>query len=647
MFEDDYKKEMNGIKPDPAVLQTVAENLNDGGTRSGRPKRRAGMIWGLSFAAVACACAVVLTTTLLPKSKAPVAGKETVVPLKNSPLKTSQSYDDLYEKLEKLTRYDDPYSNTIKMEDGSFVNAGGAVAKTYNSAVNDTASAARTASHTKTNIQVDGVDEADIVKTDGKFIYTVSRERQSVRIFAADGKKSRLHKELKIGGNKKYNQYITDLYLTEDRLVVLCTRHANFSYASAGRLISLSNAVVYDISDPAKISKVGTCNQSGHLFDSRMIGDTLYMITDHTVYGDIQKNDPETFVPSVGCNDAMEPVKADHIRIYPFDDLRPDYTVIAAFDTKTAKTVSDTAVLGGGGTVYCSTGYLVLARACYYEKEAAQSSTLLTCFTLNDGDVTETATGKIDGTLLNQFSMDEYNGTFRFVTTVREFETERTDSDLIARDTTHAKLTVLNKNFRVLGCIDNLAPGERVYSVRFMGKTAYFVTFRETDPLFSADLSDPENPKIIGKLKIPGFSDFLFPFGDGKLLGIGMDADVEDGAADCIKLSMFDIRDPANVTESGKIRVEDAYHSSALYDHKACVVDTERGIVAFQCYCDDNSYYRVFDAENGFRQLASIPTGDDADVRGIYIGDCLYLTRGHGITVYDTARYSEISRISQ
>ncbi|MBO7151814.1 MAG: beta-propeller domain-containing protein, partial [Clostridia bacterium] len=118
--------------------------------------------------------------------------------------------------------------------------------------------------------------------------------------------------------------------------------------------------------------------------------------------------------------------------------------------------------------------------------------------------------------------------------------------------TTVNSLRVLDKDLKEVGKIENIAPDERVYSVRFMGDTAYFVTFRQVDTLFSVDLKNPKEPKIIGALKIPGFSNYLFPFGEDKLLGIGQDADEKTGRTGGIKFSIFDISNPANVTESAK-----------------------------------------------------------------------------------------------
>jgi uncharacterized secreted protein with C-terminal beta-propeller domain len=150
------------------------------------------------------------------------------------------------------------------------------------------------------------------------------------------------------------------------------------------------------------------------------------------------------------------------------------------------------------------------------------------------------------------------------------------------------------------------------------------VTFRQVDPLFSADLSDPTNPKILSTLKIPGFSAYLHPFGEGKLLGIGYDADEEHGWTENIKLSMFDISDPADVKEAFKLSVKDANYTSVQYNHKIVFVDVATGTVAFPA---DNAYY-VFRVEgDSFKKVGEIKTGDYwfGDARGLFVEDVFYV----------------------
>ena len=122
-----------------------------------------------------------------------------------------------------------------------------------------------------------------------------------------------------------------------------------------------------------------------------------------------------------------------------------------------------------------------------------------------------------------------------------------------------------------------------------MGDIAYFVTFRQTDPLFSADLSDPYNPKIIGELKIPGFSEFLFPYGEGKLLGLGNDADENSGRVKGLKLSFFDINDPSNVTELNKTVLNRLNYSPALSNHKAALISVKKNLIGF-CGIESEMY---------------------------------------------------------
>ena len=129
-------------------------------------------------------------------------------------------------------------------------------------------------------------------------------------------------------------------------------------------------------------------------------------------------------------------------------------------------------------------------------------------------------------------------------------------------------LYVLDDKLKELSRIEELAPDESIYSARFIGNTGYFVTFRQMDPLFSVDLSDPKKPEILGALKIPGFSEYLHPYGDGLLLGIGMDTDPTGMTTNGVKLSMFDVSDPKDVREIQKYVIEGAYSTDAAYNYK-------------------------------------------------------------------------------
>ncbi len=181
---------------------------------------------------------------------------------------------------------------------------------------------------------------------------------------------------------------------------------------------------------------------------------------------------------------------------------------------------------------------------------------------------------KVPGTALDQFSMDEYNGYLRVATTY----------DMV--DFVSNGVYVLDENLKQVGKIDGIANTEQIKSVRFMGDTGYVVTFEQTDPLFVIDLENPENPKILGELKIPGFSAYLHPVGGGLVLGVGVDGD-ENGRGEGIKVSLFDVSNPENPVEADNIILSGYrearswcyYSSEALYSHKALCYDENENVM--------------------------------------------------------------------
>jgi len=182
---------------------------------------------------------------------------------------------------------------------------------------------------------------------------------------------------------------------------------------------------------------------------------------------------------------------------------------------------------------------------------------------------------------------------------------------------------------------------------RFDGNTGYVVTFRQVDPLFSIDLSDPTNPVILGELKIPGFSNYLHNYGEDLLFGLGRDADEETGGAGYLKLSMFDVSDNANVTEAHSLIIDGVYYSEASYNHKAILINYERNIIAFPA--GDTYMVYSYDAEQGFVEVAVLSLTKDlgydwywGSMRGLYIGDVLYVFSDTVMISYDMNNYKEI-----
>lgn len=184
---------------------------------------------------------------------------------------------------------------------------------------------------------------------------------------------------------------------------------------------------------------------------------------------------------------------------------------------------------------------------------------------------------------------------------------------------------MFDENLDLIGKIDGLAKNEKVYSVRFSGDTAYFVTFRTVDPLFTVDLSDPANPVILSELKIPGFSNYLHPYSDGLLFGLGQDADERTGWTRGMKLSMFDVSDPHAVSEKHCLKL-DSYSSEALYNHKAILVSAEKDLIGFPTETGYVIY--GYDTEKGFYKKAETALEKlwaSHDIRGLYSGDYVYI----------------------
>ena len=194
--------------------------------------------------------------------------------------------------------------------------------------------------------------------------------------------------------------------------------------------------------------------------------------------------------------------------------------------------------------------------------------------------------------------------------------------------------------------IEDIAKDEQVYSARFIGKTGYVVTYKQTDPLFSIDLSDPKNPQIIGELKIPGFSEYLHPYGDGKLLGIGMDVSEDGFTTEGVKLSMFNVTDPSNVTEENKYTIEESYGTDVGYNYKGVFVDVQKNLFGFVTYHDGVTYQLyTYDEAEGFKEVMSRQLSGYEGSRGLYIGDVFYLVSGNMIESYSMNGFEKMDDI--
>lgn len=669
MFENDYKKAMDSISADTRVKEKVLKGIQN--IEEEKTRKNPAIAWRVAFACVACA-AIVFGVMFVPRDtfKPPVQSETQV-------LQVSKSYDEIYKLIKPkndILHWDPMFDGAIDdsityegdiefdadMEEGTGTTASKHAVQ-YNGAVKDENAASIDKSESElagkdfsdTTEQVEGVSEADIVKTDGEYIYYLNETHLS--IFTADGKNAKLLSQTKLSEQTK-NLY-GEMFLKDDRLVIIKTDHHKLDE-------EFVLVVIYDISDPESPKKLAESCQEGWYNTSRMVGDYIYLISNcHINISTIDKDDPTTFVPVTETNGVCEAVPADSIYRYEKEEYTNSYTVIGAFNYKDG-TLSDTAsLLGGTDNVYCSQGNIILADTVYNNDSKGDSysleKTVVSQLAIKEGIIEYKTSGEVDGSLDNQFFIDEHNGYFRFVTTVtqateKRHKFENSDNEVVSySQDTFARLTVLDGKLKKVGEIKDLAQGERVYSVRFMGDTAYFVTFRQTDPLFSADLSDPQNPKILGELKIPGFSEYMYPYGDGLLLGFGMDADERTGATRCLKLSMFNITDPANVTEDDKTLVEGYAYSPALSDHKAMLVSPDKNLIGFAATNNyDSIKYLIYKyTGDGFDQVATLEIKGGynyyamTDVRGLFIGDEFYVVSEKQLQIFDINKFSQIAKI--
>lgn len=485
-----------------------------------------------------------------------------------------------------------------------------------------------TGDYSNTNVRQEGVDEADVAKTDGRYLYVLEDDGDYVSIVDT---KTNMKKISEIKAPK--DETIEEFYLIEKnkKVVMICSNSSDDDYedvedVTRSSLISKqtegTQVVTYDVQDKKHPKKVGKVSQSGEYESSRISDGYLYLFSNYWVPENWKKKHPETYIPYV--DDSLMKAK---------DICLPDgmkgcmYEIISAIDLKHPDKIADSkAIFSEGGDAYVSNKNIY-----YYEEEwtgnGKQEKTLLRKLSYKKGKLAVVAQKTFKGYLNDSFSIDEYDGYLRMVVT---------------RGKTNA-VYVLDQKLKLTGKITNLAKDERVYSARFLGDTGYFVTYKEMDPLFSVDLS---NPKILGRLKIPGFSNYLHFYGEDKLLGIGMDVDKKGDVTDGVKLSMFDISDKKNVKEEHKYTLKDVYSTDVEWDYKAALIDVEKNIIGFPAGGENRQMYYLFSytEEKGFQcnMKEKIYGSDALATRGIYIKNRLYVIHGNVLKAYSLKTYKKV-----
>lgn len=518
--------------------------------------------------------------------------------------------------------------------------------------------------YSTTNIQVENVDEADIVKTDGDYIYSITDEEVIITKVLDDGKIEIASEITNIGTPE-------DILINSDKLVVISDNYNSKE--------SRTQIDVFDISDKTSPKKLKKINTSSDYYTSRMINDNIYIFS--SGYLDIE-NDKKV-KPIYSCDN--KDIDIDYGKIsYIKGNETAALTTILSFDLNNIDDISFNGIMMDLDNAYISENNIYMIED-NYESDIAIPTisdlfgykglfkmldissdndgfgkyTTIYKFSIDGKNVKYIGKVKEKGTTLNQFSMDEYQGNLRI--TLNENNNEN-------------KLCIFNDNLEKIGSLTNIAPGEKIYSTRFINNRAYMVTYKTIDPLFVIDVSNPYDPQILGELKIPGYSTYLHPYDENHIIGIGNDTKTtvsrnsqgkvisERTTVTGMKMALFDVTDVNNPKEMFSTKIGDSRtYSSVLENHKALLFSKEKSLLAIPInnynsdinvtlssdnISDSNisnkisskrtkNGYLVYNIslENGFETKGTI-THDTTnsysyytkgqDVRGVYINDILY-----------------------
>ncbi|NOU97976.1 hypothetical protein GC093_32825 [Paenibacillus sp. LMG 31456] len=599
------------------------------------------------------------------------------------------------------------------------------------------------AAYSSTNVQVEGVDESDIIKTDGTYIYQMNKNRVIIAAaYPAD--------QMKVVQTVVFddqNFHANELYIDDKYMVVIGGTsypyndrvypaqdsaspaspavEASSSSTAVQKMIvrpsrvftNTTKAIVYELGDRTHLKKVREVELEGNYVSSRKVGASLYLVANKgfNVYPLLQKELTQeqqtsaaasalpSYRDSAAGNDAFVKIGYEDIRYFP-KSVQPNYLMVAGLNLEQSEQKMDvTSYLGSGNQVYASQTQLYVTTEEYTTATESQesntemkkirigpteTSSVIYKFGMDQGKVRYVGRGKVPGRTLNQFSMDEYNGYFRIATTTGF-------AGMNDKFASKNNMYVLNESMNITGKIEDIAPGEQIYSVRYAGNRAYMVTFRTVDPLFVIDLKEPQEPKILGKLKIPGYSNYLHPYDENHLIGFGKDAvEVSTNYGNGenpntiayyqgMKMAMFDVSDVANPQELYSEKIGDrGTESELLNNHKALLFSKEKNLLAFPVtiretnksnsptnvnsasqygqFTFQGAYVYKLDLASGFKLQGKITHLTDEDYlkagqyaglnersiqRILYIGDILYTTSQQILKATDSATLQDVKAI--
>lgn len=481
-------------------------------------------------------------------------------------------------------------------------------------------------SYSQTNLQVDGIDESDHIKTDGNYIYVQKEDK----VVITDVRNEKMNILGEICPNLGKNGYIKTMYVGGNQLFLVLQKNASDKMKCILQ--------TYNIADRKNARLEGSVVVEGEYADSRKVGDIVYLFCNKGIlYNETTyKGDKEKIIPLV--NDKKIPSGC----IYVQDHADSEFIAVSVNAKKPSEIVDQMMVMNTNVNVYMGTDVIYLYST-EYKKEKAYTN--ITKFQYKDGYMSGVASKSIKGEITDVFAISESNDILRVLTTEWNEQSKN-------------RLYMLDDKMKIIGKLSGIADGEEIYAARYIGDIAYFITYHNTDPLFAVDISDAETPKIIGKIKITGFSDYLHPYGKNKLLGIGYETDAATGEQLGVKLTMFDISNPEKLKVIDTLHIDGDY-CSAADDYKTALVDSEKNVIGFtveqweQNQKDENAQdsrnrYYVYSWKNNHfvkqfeKKLPETKYDmyekcndlylyvDNYNIRGLYIGDTFYLNYPSG-----------------
>src|SRR5438477_1452823 len=553
---------------------------------------------------------------------------------------------------------------------------------------NSNSASSQSPTHSETNQQVSGVDELDNVKNDGQYIYTITNNTIAI-VQTYPATDARLLSRVSVSGT------LQGIFVVGNRLVIVSEISGySYPYYSGGaplpalgtgasqpgniakiypiQFSGTTTLFVFDISNHANPMITTRVDVNGTLAGARLIGNDVYLVTTQPVfcYGKILL--PEQIVNG-------QVVKATPTQVYHSDvvDQGYSFTTIVGFDT-TRNNPSPSAkiyLIGTTSTIYVSLHDIYLTQPIWSQSQ----QTILHRISIDGLAITYQATGAVPGHVLNQFSMDEYNGYLRIATTYCCSQSSGpmplAHAPVSQQET---NVYVLDRSLHSTGKLEGLSPGEQIYSARFVGDKGYLVTYKRTDPHFVIALKDPFRPAVLGQLDVTGVSDYLQPYDEMHLVGIGQagtDVAWENAVRFTgLKISLFNVTDPKQPTETSRYLIGGPGTSSpAINDHKAVLFDKTLSLlvipVEITAQPQDTTYLYSYQPvwqgayvfnitpDNGIifkggithLQNGQLPTWQDNNLfitKTLYIGNVLYTISNNKVQMNSLSDLLEIGSVS-